>query len=75
MERFLLGQLAATLMLALSAGPCLAEDTQHHERLISEHAVRTASASLTFAWSIRTGLWSIRTCFFENARYSYDPCL
>jgi hypothetical protein len=46
MERLLSGQLAATLMLALLAGPCLAEDTQHRERLISEYAVRIASARL-----------------------------
>ena len=38
--------LAAMLPLALSAAPCLSEDTQHGCKLISEDVVRTASAEL-----------------------------
>jgi hypothetical protein len=38
--------LAAMLALPLSAGPCLSEGTQRDGKLISEAAVRTASAEL-----------------------------
>lgn len=38
--------LAAMLTLPLSAGPCLAEGSQNDAKLISEEAVRTASAEL-----------------------------
>ena len=37
---------AAILMLPLSAGPCLSDGTQRDGKLISEIAVRTASAEL-----------------------------
>jgi hypothetical protein len=38
--------LAAMLALPLSVGPCLSEGTQYRGKLISEDAVRTASAEL-----------------------------
>ena len=37
---------AAILVLPLSAGPCLSDGTQQGSKLISENAVRTASAEM-----------------------------
>ena len=45
MEKFVLGLLAATLMLGLSAGPCLSTDALPYKP-ISEEAVRAASARM-----------------------------
>ena len=45
MEKFVFGLLAATLMLGLSAGPCLSTDALPYKP-ISEEAVRAASARM-----------------------------